>query len=179
MVIAMLRRHVHADGGARKMAAADHAGAAPTGRPTLTIRARDVMSRDMVVLPAWFGAADAVNRAWARHAAYPVVDALGCPIGVLGPAAAGGDQPHADLTLAQICRPLSSVPVLAPDDDIDRLLDLALPAEGTGALVVEDNRLVGVVSSGYLLRLARARAMVSGEDFGLWAGPRAGRILES
>ena len=145
-------------------------------RPTVTIHARDVMSRDMIVLPGWFSAADATKRRWVRHAAYPVVDAQGCPVGLLGPAALGPDQLDEDVTVAQICRPMSSVPVLAPDDDI-RLLDLALLADGTGALVVEDNRLVGVVSSGYLLRLTRARATVRAEDFGLSRRFRTPRSL--
>jgi CBS domain-containing protein len=115
----------------------------------------------MLVLPAWFSAVNAMHGPAARHAAYPVVDARGVPVGVVGPEALTAAE-LGGRTFGEVCRPLSSLPVVRPDDNIDRLIDLPGVADGIGALVIEDNRLVGMVSRGYLLRLSRAREAMSG-----------------
>jgi CBS domain-containing protein len=124
----------------------------------VVIRVADVMSKDMVVVPAWFSAADAAGERRGRHRSYPVVDARGATIGVVDPAALAGSEVPMGATYGEICRPVSSLPVVAPDDDIDQLFRMPAVIEGFGALVIHEDRLVGVVSPGYLLRLRRARA---------------------
>ena len=125
-----------------------------------TILVADVMSRDMVVMPAWFSAVNVPMARGGRHAAYPVIDASGMPVGVVGPDALTADD-LAGRTLGEICRPLSCLPVVRPDDDIDRLRALLEVAAGVGVLVIQDDRLVGMISPGYLIRLARARAVLA------------------
>ena len=129
-----------------------------TAGPQVPIRARDVMVRDLVVLPAWLPAATLLGEPRrARHASYPVVDAAGAPVGMIDPAVLGAADVLGESTFGQICRPIGMMPVVGPDDDIARLLDDAGALNGSGALVVQSGRLVGAVSPGYLRRLGRAR----------------------
>jgi hypothetical protein len=114
------------------------------------------MSRDMVVLPAWASVASLGALVGSgRHAAYPVVDFVGAPVGVLGLEAltpsGGPEQP-----LSEVCLPTGAVRVLRSDDSVDALLADADVLAGPMALVVDGAVLVGVLSIGGLLRLRRS-----------------------
>ena len=118
---------------------------------------RDVMSSDLVVVPSWLGVSALAGRvSWARHAVYPVVDATGAPMGVLDLAAL--DQAAVGPGTA-----LDSLAVAAPVVRADDIMPLPVHGESrparTFALVVEGDRLIGLVSEGSLLRYERRRAL--------------------
>jgi hypothetical protein len=114
------------------------------------------MSHDMVLLPGWAPVASLGALVGSgRHGAYPVVDADGAPLGVLGLEAlapeGGADQP-----LSEVCLPARAVRVLRSDDSIDALLADPDAFTAPMALVTDGTVLVGVLSLGGLLRLRRS-----------------------
>ena len=126
------------------------------------LHVRDLMSRDLVVLPAWLAVsalADRITRP--RHGVYPVIDATGAPIGVIDLAEIDGEPSTDDRLLAEVCTPVSQLPVVRPDDIVATPLPRLLTRRNTLVLVTESDRLVGIVSSGALLRFARGRAMAA------------------
>lgn len=111
------------------------------------------MSRDLVVVPSWLpGSALGDLQRWPRHAVYPVVDASGAPVGVLDlTAVSGGTAPCATV--------LRDVAVVGADEPLRLPLGGPSASEAPLALVVEDGRMIRVVSEACLLRYERQRLL--------------------
>ncbi len=90
-----------------------------------------------------------------RHAAYPVVDVSGRPVGLVG--LANVRQHPADrwatTSLSDAARPLDRVPVVAASDDLRQLSTALGPSDSARALVIESGRIVGIVAPSDLARL--------------------------
>lgn len=126
------------------------------------VRVRDVMSRDLVVLPGCLSASALADRGVrARHGIYPVVDAAGVPVGLIDLAEVEWDLLSDGRTLAEVCTPLTKLTVVSPDDTVATPIPRLPTRRNTPALVTENTRLVGIVSSGSLLRFERAQALTA------------------
>lgn len=144
------------------------------------VRVRDLMSRDLVVLPAWLAVsalADRITRP--RHGVYPVIDATGAPIGVIDLAEIDGDPSTDDRLLTEICTPVSQLPVVSPDDIVATPVPRLLTRRNTLVLVTENDRLVGIVSAGALLRFERGRAMMARTTSSFSESPTDAHVLAS
>ncbi|MGZ3274155.1 MAG: chloride channel protein [Caulobacteraceae bacterium] len=131
-------------------------------------RIRDVMVRDVEVLPADASIAEAVSVLQSgRHQTYPVVDPRGRPIGMVTRAEAltwaydGGDGGE------RVCDRVSdaALPVVHPDDLAMRAIDVML-ATGQGRLAVTDPKtgaLEGLVTRKDLLEVRASVARTEGE----------------
>ncbi|MET8249466.1 site-2 protease family protein [Streptomyces sp. NPDC005202] len=83
-----------------------------------------------------------------RHSAFPVTTDDGAPLGLMTLDRARkvpGDQSGA-VTVGEVMAPLSQITVVGPDDPLADLLPRMEPGAENRALVVEDGRLVGIVS---------------------------------
>jgi Zn-dependent protease len=113
------------------------------------LRVRDLMSAGPVVVAPDMTLSDVVDEVvWsARYTTYPVVDG-GRPVGLL-PFAALASVPRSaweGTTVAECMLPLERVTVLDPELPAVEALAAVGGAEGRRALVVEDGRLVGILS---------------------------------
>ncbi|NUU24777.1 MAG: CBS domain-containing protein, partial [Streptomycetaceae bacterium] len=91
-----------------------------------------------------------------RHKAFPVVDADGMPLGLVTVRAARRvpEARRTRTTVGDIMLRSSEFPIAGPDDALADLLPRLTPAAGLHALVVEDGRLIGVVSASDIERIA-------------------------
>jgi Zn-dependent protease len=110
---------------------------------------RDVMTREVTVVPAEATAAEVVDRFFWRHhvSSFPVVDG-GRVVGIIGLDQVKGLTPEArDTTRARdVMRPLSETLTVAPGDSLWQALE-KLTQNGLGrAAVLEGGRLVGYLS---------------------------------
>jgi CBS domain-containing protein len=129
------------------------------------------MSRDLVVMPGWLPVSALADRASTpRHGAYPVVDATGAPLGIIDLGHIRCDLMSDDRTLAEICTPLSRVQRVSPDDTVAGPIPRQRTGRGAPTLVIENARLIGVVTPGSLLRFARGHAMIASDapSVGAW-----------
>jgi CBS-domain-containing membrane protein len=121
------------------------------------LRVHDVMSRT----PEWVRGWETVEQFathtadGVRHSAFPVLDVDGAPTGVvtLDQMSRVPVELRASTRLGDIAVPTSRITVVGPDQ---RLIEVVahppgVPVDGL-ALVVEEGRLVGVISSGDLTR---------------------------
>lgn len=115
------------------------------------VRVGDVMTRDPETVDgdrtvAEFVRADVLAR---KHSAYPIVDAAG---GVRGLVTLNrlkrvpADQ-REDVTLAEVACPPDEIPQTSRDESLTDLLPRMTGCEDGRALVVEDGRLIGIVTS--------------------------------
>ncbi len=115
------------------------------------VRVGDVMTRDPETIDgdrtvAEFVRADVLAR---KHSAYPIVDAAG---GVRGLVTLNrlkrvpADQ-REDVTLAEVACPPDEIPQTSRDESLTDLLPRMSGCEDGRALVVEDGRLIGIVTS--------------------------------
>lgn len=119
--------------------------------------AREVMAHDPAIAPAQMTVADFVrDRLYARRRdLFPVVDG-GTLIGVIGmPEVAGLPQSQwPRVPVAQVCTPLSAEDLINADDQA-RSAFRRLSGERRGLVVVDDGRLVGVITFQDLLQRVR------------------------
>lgn len=120
-----------------------------------TLRVRDLMTPEPVVVTPGTTLSDVVDGiVWsARYTTYPVVDGAR-PIGLL-PFAALAGVPRAaweSTRVADCMIPVDRVPLLEPDLDAVDALTAIGGSETRRALVVEDGRLVGILSIADLTR---------------------------
>lgn len=103
-----------------------------------------------------------------RHAAYPVIDAGGDPVGMLGfrDVVAVPPQRWSTTTVAAVARPRSAVLTLSADDDLGTAASELARDDLRRALVLEDGRLVGLLSMTDVSRLIelRERARLGSTD---------------
>ena len=116
------------------------------------LRAGDVMTREPELAPGWWTVDAFVGHLLSdtgpRHRAFPVVDVDGRPVGLVRvadlarvPAAA-----RASTTIGDVAHSLPAQGVLAADTPLPRLIG-QLGAGGDIALVVADNRVVGIITA--------------------------------
>ena len=121
------------------------------------LRVHEVMSREPECVRGWETVEQFVTRSAddVRHSAFPVLDLDGAPAGVvtLDQMSRVPLDLRESTRLGDIAVPASRITIVGPDE---RLIEVVahppgIPVDGL-ALVVEDERLVGVISSGDLNR---------------------------
>jgi PDZ domain-containing secreted protein/Zn-dependent protease/predicted transcriptional regulator len=142
-------------------AAGGEAAAAIAQRALGGRRVRDLMTAD----PATMAPSTTVDRFLDEasraggHSTYPVVDD-GRLVGLVSVRMAGSVPPaeRARTTVAQVMAPAEAVPTLRPDDDLARVMEQ--DAEPAGRfVVVDDGRVVGIVSRSDLARLVEVASL--------------------
>lgn len=128
------------------------------------VRVRDVMSSPVVTAASWLSVEDLIERQvlQGRHSTYPVVDLDGATVGLVTlrqlrtvPA------PRRTTTrVGEVMLPLSHVATAAPDDPLPELLPRLTPDSGHRALVLDDGRLVGIVTLADVSRTVEARSLL-------------------
>ncbi|HEX6076427.1 MAG TPA: site-2 protease family protein [Micromonosporaceae bacterium] len=110
---------------------------------------RNVMTTGFVSMPNWSTVDDLVAMAsQLRQRSFPLVDLDGRPTGVvsLGQLAGVAESDRASLRLSEIAEPAAKVPVTSPDAMLADVLTRAVGHRGGLVLVVEDGRLVGLLT---------------------------------
>ncbi|MDK1474797.1 site-2 protease family protein [Streptomyces sp. 549] len=114
------------------------------------------MGRDPVTVPASMTVAEFLQAPEFRyrHSAFPVVDEADRPVGMVSAkAAAGLPEGERDATVGSVMVPLDDVPTPHPGDPLVRLLPELGSSPTQRALVVEDGRVVGVVTTSDVSRV--------------------------
>ena len=132
---------------------------------------REVMTTGFVSAPNWFTVDDLVTMAYRlRQRTFPLVDLEGWPTGVvsLGQLAGVAESDRASLRLREIAEPVVPISVTTPEATVADVLSGAGRRSGGLMLVVEDGRLVGMLTDEdmsrafELARLTGARPSVPG-----------------
>jgi Zn-dependent protease len=130
------------------------------------VRIDQVMTRDPESVPGDITVAELVEHyvLGSRHSAYPLVDRVGAPLGLITldrvrsvPAPARSSARVAEAAFA-----IDDVPVVGPSDRVADLLPRLTASRPRRALVVDDGRLVGILSATDIARAVDARAMARG-----------------
>jgi CBS domain-containing protein len=133
------------------------------------LRVGDLMTPDPLTVPPEVTLTELIDRyvLAERHSAYPVVDD-GRPTGLISltelravPRAA-----RATTLVAQAARPLADVPTARSGDPLTDLLDRLTATGAARALVVDDGRLVGILSLTDVARALDVRASTRGIPVG-------------
>jgi Zn-dependent protease/CBS domain-containing protein len=126
-------------------------GHPPTDQAPVSLagmRVRDVMVREPVTTSPDLSLGRFVDQAWpSRYASYPVV-ADGHPVGIISlPRVLAVPRRHWDEhRVADLMIPLASAPVVHEDDDLEAAVAHLLVSDPGRALVLDDDRLVGLLS---------------------------------
>ncbi|MEW2636296.1 site-2 protease family protein [Streptomyces sp. NPDC048389] len=89
-----------------------------------------------------------------RHSAFPVVDREHRPVGLVSvKTAAGVPEVERDSTVASVMIPIDDIPTPHPDDPLVRVLSGLDDSPAHRALVVENGRVVGMVTSSDISRV--------------------------
>ncbi|QHA10176.1 CBS domain-containing protein [Streptomyces broussonetiae] len=129
---------------------------------------RDAMTKDPLTVPAVLTVADllADPRYRYRHSAFPVTDVSGAPTGLVTLDSARGVPPEKSgtVTVGEVMVPLSQTSVAGPNDSLADLLPRMEPGAAHRVLVMEEGRLVGMLSLSdisrtvnWLMNTARSR----------------------
>ncbi|BBZ44790.1 site-2 protease family protein [Mycobacterium parmense] len=122
------------------------------------VRVADAMTARPHTAPGWITVEDFIQRyvLGDRHSAYPVADVNGTIVGLVTLTQLRGVAParRAATRVGDIALPMQAVPTAAPQEPLTRLLERMAPAGSPGrALVVEDGRVVGIVTPTDVARL--------------------------
>lgn len=121
------------------------------------VSVREAMSPDPVTAPASATVEDFLESPAFRyrHSAFPVVGDDGAPAGLvtLHDARAVPAAARATTRLAEVMLPLEEIPTAAPGDPLAPLLPALQAAPARRALVMEDGRLAGILSSSDISRI--------------------------
>ncbi|BBZ49075.1 site-2 protease family protein [Mycobacterium heidelbergense] len=123
------------------------------------VRVTDAMTADPHAAPGWLTVQDFIERYLLgdRHSAYPVADPDGSIVGLVTLRQLRDVAPgrRATTTVREIALPLDAVPTAAPSEPLSALIErLAAAGHGGGrALVIDEGRVVGMVTPADLARL--------------------------
>jgi Zn-dependent protease len=146
------------------LAAAQREGMAVTLHAALAHRTvAQVMSANPVTVPPDLRVAELTEAVWAnRYTAFPVVDGLGRPLGIVDlHDIRRVPRDRWPLTsVAEVMTPLHRVPIAAPDEPADVVIGRVGRYGQRRALVIDGGRLVGLVSATDLTRLLSRTELV-------------------
>lgn len=122
------------------------------------LRVADAMTADPHVAPGWTTVAEFIERYLLgdRHSAYPVVDRDGSIVGLVTLRQLREVAPgrRATTQVGEIALPLDSVPTAGPSEPLTALIErVAASGHGSRALVMDEGRVVGIVTPTDLARL--------------------------
>ena len=122
------------------------------------LRVADAMTAQPHAAPGWLTVADFIERyvLGDRHSAYPVADRDGSIVGLVTLRQLRELSPDRRTTTSvrEIALPLHSVPTAAPLEPLSALIErLAAAGHGSRALVIDGDRVVGIVTPSDLARL--------------------------
>jgi Zn-dependent protease/CBS domain-containing protein len=114
------------------------------------VRVRDVMTPQPDTAPLGISVAEFID-GWLlrhRHSTFPLLDGSGRPAGLVTAARVKAlpAARRATTALSEVAWPMAEVPVAAPDEPLADLLPRLSRATDGRTLVVDDGRLVGIVS---------------------------------
>ena len=120
------------------------------------VRVGQVMTSAPDTVPSGISVAELIDRYLfsQRHSSFPLVDEEGRPLGLvtLARIKAVPAARRATTTIADIAWPVDELPVTGPDDLVTELLPQLMRVADGRALVVEDGRLVGIVTPSDITR---------------------------
>ncbi|MFC5178813.1 site-2 protease family protein [Nocardioides taihuensis] len=126
---------------------------------------RDVMSSPVVTADPALSVEDLIERQVlsGRHSAYPVVDEDGRVVGLvtLRQLRTVPAQRRDVTRVRDVVLPLSEVATAAPTEPLPGLLPRLTPGSGRRALVLDEDRLVGIVTLADVSRTVEARALLT------------------
>lgn len=122
------------------------------------VRVADAMTARPHTAPGWISVEDLIQQyvLGDRHSAYPVAGRDGSIVGLITLTQLRGIDPsrRAITNVGDIALPLHSVPTASPQEPLSRLLERMAPVgPRSRALVVEGDRVVGIVTPSDLARL--------------------------
>ena len=127
------------------------------------LRVGDVMSTKPVVAPGPMAVSVFIDTylLGKRHSAYPVADVSGRITGMVTLAQVRRVRPseRSITPLAHVAIPLADVPIVAPEDPLDALLERLSPDTGGRALVLDHGDLVGIITLSDVARAAEQRGL--------------------
>lgn len=130
-----------------------------TTKQALTgVRVADAMTANPHAAPGWLTVEEFIERYLLgdRHSAYPVAERDGSIMGLVTLRQLRDVAPgrRATTSVRDIALPLGSVPTAAPVEPLSALIErLATAGHGSRALVMDDGRVVGIVTPSDLARL--------------------------
>lgn len=118
----------------------------------------DAMTAQPHTAPGWIAVEDFIQRyiLGDRHSAYPVTDRDGSTVGLVTLRQLRDVAPdqRANTSVSDIAMPLSDLPTATPGEPLNVLLQRMTPVgPRSRALVVDDGRVVGIVTAGDLARM--------------------------
>lgn len=129
------------------------------------VHVRDIMTKDPVTFPATMTVAELIEDHLHRYrfSSYPVEGTSGQLVGLTTMGRVRHVAPDLRVTtrLADIARPLADVPVTSPSEPIPELLQRMQAAPDGRALVMDEGRLVGIVSPTDISRYVQLRMLES------------------
>lgn len=133
-------------------------------RQALTgVRICDVMTPHPRTVPGWITVEDFIQSYLLgdRHSAYPVLDRDGAVVGLITLTQLRSVPPaqRFQTLLRDAAIPIDQVLAAAPHEPIAALLDRVTPTAGGRALVVDDGRVVGIVTARDITRLIDIRQL--------------------
>jgi Zn-dependent protease len=138
-------------------------GAAVTSELLAGVKVSDVMTPDPIVAPATMTLADVLEHYALRHrcSAFPLVDDAGRLVGLLTLGALKSVPParRTVVTAASVACPIAEVPTARPDDELVDLLGRLTGRSDGRALVLDDGRLIGIVSPTDISRIVQVMSM--------------------
>jgi Zn-dependent protease/CBS domain-containing protein len=122
------------------------------------VRIADAMTANPHAAPGWLTVDEFIERYLLgdRHSAYPVADRDGSIVGLVTLRQLRDVAPsrRATTSVREIALPLHSVPTAAPHEPLSALIErLATAGHGSRALVIDGDRVVGIVTPSDLARL--------------------------
>jgi Zn-dependent protease/predicted transcriptional regulator len=142
-------------------AAQEEQSRALTTQALAGVRVADAMTSHPRTVPGWITVEDFVQRylLGEHHSAYPVEDPHGSVVGLISLAQVRRVPPAERIsTLVQDAAvPMSSVPTATPDEPLITLLERLTPHTGDRVLVVNADRVVGIVTARDITRLIDVR----------------------
>jgi len=131
-------------------------GALAVAEPLRELTVGQVMTPRPTCVPATMTVAALVDGLWShRHSAFPVLDEAGAPVGLvdLGQVRSLARDRWGQTVVGDIVIPLARLPVFGPHEPASELLGRIGREGRRRALVIDDGRLVGVVTATDLARL--------------------------